>query len=484
MTNTCHLLSTIRTDTSNCTGRALLWGAASVRWNRVILMSQMFADNEFEVSEGMPVGSKLLNGQFLIQARLQKGGFGITYIARDSLERQVVVKECYPADMCIRSGKTVRAVSAEKEAQFAAIKRQFVREARQVAKLIHPNIVSVHQVFEENNTAYMALDQVTGDDLLTILEENPERLTNEFIKSTLRQMLEAIGYTHAHGVLHRDISPDNLLVDAEDQLTLIDFGAAQEHQSKEGNALPSIIAVKDGYSPHEFYTPNAVHDQSSDFYALGATLYHLITGSTPPSSQDRLTAISKGLADPYVPLTSGNWPVDYNILATADRALEILQENRIQTAADWLTQMNALPETKPAELKQPVIDPNLEAKIANLVQTTNTLLTRTEVRPERSAPRKSTACKEKAQAPAQRTVVDIFGNPIDDVSAWQAEQEREARAAEEARLAAEAARAAAAAAAAEPVQEEPSLLSSLISRYIPALKSKPRPQLSSRGDKK
>ncbi len=445
----------------------------------------MFADSDFEVAEGMPVGSELLNGQFLIQARLQKGGFGITYIARDSLERQVVVKECYPADMCVRSGKTVRAISAEKEPQFTAIKRQFVREARQVAKLIHPNIVSVHQVFEENNTAYMALDQVTGDDLLTILEECPERLTNDFIKTTLRQMLEAIGYTHAHGVLHRDISPDNLLVDAEGRLTLIDFGAAQEHQNSQGSALPSIIAVKDGYSPHEFYTQNAVHDQSSDFYSLGATLYHLITGSIPPSSQERLTAISKGLADPCVPLTSGDWPVDYNILATADRAMELLQEKRIQSAADWLTEMNELPRTKPARQKQAVIDPNLEAKIANLVETTNTLLTKTEVRSERASPNKAekASSKESAAAPAQRTVVDIFGNPIDDVSAWQAEQEREARAAEEARLAAEAAAKTAAEAAAPP-EPEPSLISTLLSRYIPARKSKPRPQPSFRGDKR
>lgn len=374
-------------------------------------------------ADRLPVATELLNGQFLLHAPLQSGGFGITYIARDSLARQVVVKECYPAELCRRDGLRVMPSRRAAEKQFRAIKNQFIREARQLAKLVHPNIVAVHQVFEENNTAYMALDKIKGIDLITLVEEEPGRITNGFLTSALRQSLTAVSFIHENALLHRDLSPDNIMIDEEGHVTLIDFGASQEHSDKN---TATVFAVKDGYSPYEFYLPDGRHTFSSDFYSLAATFHYLITGQAPVDAYTRLQHLTSGKSDPYTPLATGDWKCDYNLLATIDRALKMHQKNRFQSAADWLNDLDATASQRPVRSSARVFDPNLEKEIAQIVQTTNTHL---ETHKKGAPPRKLTHAelqKERAaQAEQKRTIVDIFGQPIEDIDAWQEEQERE-----------------------------------------------------------
>lgn len=400
-------------------------------------MNQMVALPDAADTDDMTVGTTLLNGQFKIKARLQTGGFGIAYVARDSLDRQVVVKECFPAGICVRRNGRVCPLEDDFEPQFEALKRQFIREARLMARLVHPNIVGVHQVFEENNTAYMALDQVIGIDLLTLSEEQPERVTNTFLHKLLSQMLEAIGHSHDHGLLHRDISPDNVLVDDRNHFTLIDFGAALDLGAQSAGKQSMIVAVKDGYSPTEFYHTSETHDFSSDLYSLGATLYHVITGSAPPDCQARLAALSAGRSDIYEPLTSCGFDYDYNILATVDQAMELAQENRFASAKAWASALAAMPEAHPvrseAELtdehpvqaEAPLSDAHLEIKIAEIVETTNMQLERKMPKSKAVAAEKA---REQAAPPEPRKIVDIFGNRIEDLDAWQAEQEREIQA--------------------------------------------------------
>ena len=430
-------------------------------------MSQTFADQGFEATDGMMVGSELLHGQFLIQSCLQQGGFGIAYVARDSLDRQVVVKECFPAHMCRRVNGRVEPLNKEVSAQFNALKKQFIREARQMAKLTHPNVLGVHQVFEENNTAYMALDHVVGLDLITVSEDQPERLTNGFLLTVLAQMLEAITFVHNNGVLHRDISPDNILVDDNGNLTLIDFGAAQEHSLSGNPNFPTIMAVKDGYSPHEFYTPNIPHDPSSDIYSLGATFYHLITGYPPVSGYDRLTAVSEGQPDPYVPLVRDDWGYDYNILATVDTALALIQQNRFQSAEEWNYALQNTPKARPKRQSKPKFDPNLDAKISEIVKLTNTDLKRA-VPLESSSVKRRSAPSEAPKEEKPKMVVDIFGNPIEDVAAWQAEQEAEIAAWNAQRIAEEEMNS-----QSNPEPETKSKLTRLLERCLPGRGSRP-----------
>ncbi len=281
-------------------------------------------------------GTKLLNGQYTIMSFLNSGGFGITYLAKDSLDRTVVIKECFPNSLCRRSETIVRARSRAHTGEFRSVVKLFVQEARSLSKLVHPNIVGVHQVFEDNDTAYMAIDYVNGKDLLEILDSSDQPFTPSEIVEMLKKTLGAVEFIHQAGILHRDISPDNILIDAHQNPILIDFGAAREQVSKASRVLSARRVVKDGYSPQEFYLTGSAQGPYSDLYALGATFYHVIAGCAPPESQRRLAAIAEGSEDPYQPLAGRFEGYPPGFLETIDKAAKVLPKDRIDTAANWL----------------------------------------------------------------------------------------------------------------------------------------------------
>ncbi|MFK7754845.1 MAG: serine/threonine protein kinase [Sedimentitalea sp.] len=290
--------------------------------------------------EELEPGHTLMQGQYTIEAFLNAGGFGITYLARNSLDRKVVIKECFPGSFCRRSATSVYARSRSHTNEFSAIVRKFVDEAHSLAKVKHPNIVGVHQVFEENKTAYMALDFVEGRDLLDMIEGQETLPDPEQIETILRKLLDAIGSIHNQGMLHRDISPDNILLQSDMEPILIDFGAARQEAGLENRVLSEMRVVKDGYSPQEFYVSGADQGPFSDLYALAATFYHVITGELPVNAQTRLAAVAAGDADPYVPV-SGRMPAYSDaFLRGIDTALEILPKDRLASADLWLNLLN------------------------------------------------------------------------------------------------------------------------------------------------
>ncbi len=286
---------------------------------------------------GLPNGTNLCGDQFTITRRLSAGGFGITYLAEDNtLGRTVVIKECYPEDFCVRDGKDVIVRSADKLNQFRSIVKMFMREARSLAKLRHPNIVGVHRAFEENETAYMALDLIDGHDLLDILDSDQKRhLTPERVKDILLQLLHAIEMVHDNDLLHRDISPDNIIIEKTGTPVLIDFGAARGDASRRTRAISSMLVVKDGYSPQEFYLAGSMQTPSSDLYALGATFYHVLSGEAPPNSQIRLAEVASDNPDPCVPLAGRIEGYEPAFLEAIDLAMEVAPRNRLQSAAAW-----------------------------------------------------------------------------------------------------------------------------------------------------
>ncbi|MEP3636435.1 MAG: protein kinase [Paracoccaceae bacterium] len=293
-------------------------------------------DDKDEFADELKPGSTLMHGQFTIERFLNAGGFGITYEARDSLDRRVVIKECFPGAFCRRSKALVSARSRAHQSELGSIVRLFVQEARSLAKMNHPNIVGVHQVFEENNTAYMALDFVDGRDLLDIIEDPKDGLTPDEVKNILRKTLDAVEFIHEQGILHRDISPDNILLDADKNPVLIDFGAAREEATQKSRVLSALRVVKDGYSPQEFYIAGSDQGAYSDLYALGASFFHLLTDELPPNSQARLSAVASGDPDPYVPLKGRIKGYDDAFLSAIDKSLAILPKDRIASAGDWI----------------------------------------------------------------------------------------------------------------------------------------------------
>ena len=303
-------------------------------------------------------GTELFHGQYVIERHLRSGGFGITYLARDSLERRVVIKECFPQDLCMRPSRTVRARSRTYGAGVATLIRKFIGEAQALARIRHPNVVRVHQVFEDNDTAYMVLDFIEGRELVDEIDEIAGApLAPQEIRAALLQLLDAVAVIHDSGLLHRDISPDNIMLDADRRPVLIDFGAARDTLPGDRRPVSTLHVVKDGYSPQELYVQGAEQGPWSDLYALAATFHHLITGEAPPNSQLRLAALATGAPDPYQPLAGRFDTYEPAFLAAIDKALSVRARERIQSAREWTAQITGemVPPPQPQPQPQPQV---------------------------------------------------------------------------------------------------------------------------------
>lgn len=370
----------------------------------------------------LPCGARLLQGQYQIEQALIAGGFGITYLARDSLDRRVVVKECFPGEICERVAGQVRPRGPAQLRTYKAVLRSFLREAHLLARSQHPNIVPVHQVFRENGTAYIAMDFIDGLDLLTLRETAPARITPQMIDSCLRQSLAALDFLHGQGILHRDISPDNLIWTSEDRLMLIDFGAACPILPDDARSADEPMAVKDGYSPHELYDRSNAARAASDLYALAATLVFLRYGEPPVTGPERLSAVTHGAADPMEALLA-EAAAESPLWHTVARALSILPKDRFAMAQDWLAalpQANALVAKTPALAEAPSeLQPQLLSRIASLVAETNGNLTAGLPKVLQPEP----VIDPEAEARNKPKPVDLFGQPISDLQAWLSEQD-------------------------------------------------------------
>ncbi len=385
--------------------------------------------------DSLPPGTPLLQGQFIIDSFLNAGGFGITYLARNSLERRVVLKECYPSTMCCRSQAQVRARTRGQQTEFDVVVRLFGEEARRLAKLDHPNIVGVHDVFEDNGTAYMALDYVEGRDLLDVIETEPMRLEPAAIRAMTQKLLEAVAHVHSHDVLHRDISPDNILLDAENGPILIDFGAARDTARRASRVLSALQVVKDGYSPQEFYLAGAAQSPAGDLYSLAATLYHVLTGEPPVYSHMRLAALAERKPDPYVPLAGRLPGYDGAFLVAIDKALKVFAKDRLQSAEEWLEIIDVTARRR-AMTAQVTEDPAVADRIRRLVEDTNAAV---RIEQERAAREKA----EKARREAEDALAREEARERRRAQAiWEAEEAeralRETEEAEQRRIAAEA----------------------------------------------
>ena len=333
-------------------------------------MPQPYEDHT-QMAEGLDDGETLLNGQFTITSQLSRGGFGITYLAKDNtLDRTVVIKECFPETFCHRKDRTVRVRSSNNEGQYRSIVEMFMREARAIAKMRHPAIVGVHRVFEDNQTAYMALDMIDGRDLLEIIHDDNRQLTPHQVKEILMKVLDAVALIHSEDMLHRDISPDNILLNKWGDPVLIDFGAAREEASKNTRIMSSVLVVKDGYSPQEFYFAGSAQSPSSDLYALGATFYHVIAGEAPINSQARVAEVAIKNGDPYVPL-AGRFP-DYeeSFLKAIDKAMMLAAIDRHQSAQEWMEAIDPLQKSSET-YNRPAVSSSLGKTLTSLVTDTN-----------------------------------------------------------------------------------------------------------------
>ena len=352
----------------------------------------------------LPIGTVLLDNQFTITEHLGAGGFGMTYRAKDNvLGRTIVIKECFHEDFCFRDGKSVIARSKTYAKPVRSIVSMFMREARSLAKLRHPKIVGVHRAFEENETAYMVLDLIDGHDLFDILEADVSPLSPSRVKGILLQLLDAVEKVHELGLLHRDISPDNIVIEKSGTPVLIDFGAARGDSSRHTRAVSSMLVVKDGYSPQEFYVAGSEQTPSSDLYALAATFYHVLSGEAPANSQTRMIEIVGNKPDPCDPLAGRIDGYDQEFLQAIDSAMQIHPSDRLQSAAEWRNIISdagsdtGSPIQSAERVTSKDMSLELELSLTKLVEETNDEVRKTKLIP--IEPEEVEAPPEKPQTP-------------------------------------------------------------------------------------
>ena len=235
----------------------------------------------------LPAGTLLQGGKYRIVRFIGSGGFGCTYEAEHvMLEKRVAIKEFFVKDFCNRDENTSEVVVAtqSKRALVEKIHRKFIDEAKSLCRLQHPGIVRVSDVFEENGTAYYVMDYIEGHSLQDIVKAEG-RLAEERSLKYIREVSEALSYVHSHNRLHLDIKPGNIMINGNDHAILIDFGASKQYDEASGENTSTLMGRTPGYAPPEQMSNSVTHFlPATDIYALGATLYKLLTGETPIDS--------------------------------------------------------------------------------------------------------------------------------------------------------------------------------------------------------
>lgn len=273
-------------------------------------------------------GMLLCDGRYVIEKKIGAGGFGITYRAMQSgLNRAVCIKEFFPSGRCMRdtAHHTVYAQDID-EALFEKYRQAFRHEAETLAALQHPSIVEVIDIFDENNTSYMVMPFVEGRTLQQMVDQQGPLSYPEAV-NYIAQVADAVGYIHQRHILHRDIKPDNIIITAEYRAILIDFGSAREFVNDKTQAHTSILTH--GYAPTEQYSTTSRKGSYTDIYALGATLYFVLSGKVP---MDAAARMSEEMPEPR----SINPAIPDEANRTIMKAMQMKAVDRHQTVQEFM----------------------------------------------------------------------------------------------------------------------------------------------------
>jgi serine/threonine protein kinase len=291
----------------------------------------------------------ILAGQYVIVRVLGQGGFGITYEAIDHKTGQkVAVKEFFPDTMATRTQTTVTAFAGERGASFVYGKDCFLQEAETLAQFIgNENIVRVHSYFEENGTAYFVMDFVEGTSFDVYLKEHGGRVSYEEAEKILLPVMDALAAVHSKGIVHRDVTPDNIYITKDGTVKLLDFGAARYSLGDKSRSLD--VVLKHGFAPKEQYTRHGKQGAFTDVYSLGATFYFAITGRRPPDSIDRLEE------DDLVPPSSLGIAIPSEKEEAILKAMSVQPADRYPNMIEFMAALtkNPTPQVQPQPVQTP-----------------------------------------------------------------------------------------------------------------------------------
>ena len=308
-----------------------------------------------------------LNNKYIIKKVLSQGGFGITYLAEDSLlDIDVCIKELFISGSSTRGTNMTVLIQGLGDFSFADFKQRFIQEAKQLARFNHPNIVRAIEFFEANNTAYVVMEYVKGPTLKEkVMKHGP--LSAAASQKIIESVLDAVEVVHKAGTLHRDIKPDNMIITDEGRVVLLDFGSARAYSDEKTIAQTAFVTP--GYAPLEQYNPNARKGTFTDIYSIGATFYFMLTGEKPLNVTERYT---ERLKAPH----EINPSVSMQVSSAVMLAMEMKAEDRFQDVADFrlgLKQLSNLKKTKDDsktivyDNPKPIVSNPQQAKKTNFV---------------------------------------------------------------------------------------------------------------------
>ncbi len=283
--------------------------------------------------------SSLQGGRYRIVSMLGSGGFGITYLGTQTgLERNIVIKEFFMSGYCLRDEySNLITVPTVSNVEFVErFKDKFLKEARHIAQLKHPNIVNIIDVFEENGTAYYVMDFIEGGSLVEKVQREgslPENVAKRYIL----QIADALNYIHQRYMNHLDVKPGNIMLSRNDNAILIDFGLSKQYDSQTGHQTSTTpVGISHGYAPMEQYKEGGVSEFSpeTDIYSLGATLYYLLTGARPPVSQE---INEDGLPLDQLKAKNISWPTISAII----NAMKPRKKERTHDINTFIAELNA-----------------------------------------------------------------------------------------------------------------------------------------------
>ena len=273
----------------------------------------------------------LQGGKYKIEKVLGQGGFGITYLAtQELLDRKVCIKEFFFKEYCERDEATSH-VSLGTQNNHELVERfmnKFLKEARTISQLEHPHIIRIHDIFKENNTAYYVMEYIEGESLADRVNHYgclPESEAVEYIK----QIASALDFIHQQSINHLDVKPANIMVRKSDsKAILIDFGLSKQYDAQGGQTSTTPVGISHGYAPMEQYNMGGVSTFSpqTDIYSLGATLFKLVTGQTPPQASDIL---NDGLSELPFALSS-------KVKNAINRAMQVRKKDRPKDVKSFL----------------------------------------------------------------------------------------------------------------------------------------------------
>lgn len=303
----------------------------------------------------LPNGHYLQKGKYRLTHIVGQGGFGITYkgvwftevkgpLGRMKTEVPVCIKEYFFKDYCYRDADSfaVKVHSETGRTLFNKFKEKLIKEAKILSEVHHPYIVNVLEVFEENDTAYIAMEYISGFSLKHLMEKEG-RLPEAKVLKYVRQIGEALQFVHEKNILHLDIKPSNILIDKDDNARLIDFGVSKRYDIEQQETSTTLLTLSKGFASIEQYDNEGTQNFSPcpDIYSLGATMYNLLTGKIPTESILRATR-------PLTKPTEINAGISPKTEGALLKAMEIIPADRFQTVAELLDALD-LPPLEKAE---------------------------------------------------------------------------------------------------------------------------------------